>query len=325
MRSLIFALGGALAAFASAAATVRPLDLPRPEGPRHVLVAAPDRAATGLRPLVILLHGHGGSAAQLLGQQRSAAPLSVWLQIADREGWLLAAPDGWKGADGHPGWNDCRSDAANNPRTDDVGLIVALIDELVARHQADPARVYVMGMSNGGMMTFRAAAALGPRLAAFATVSAAMPADSACAPTRTPLPALIVSGTADPLVPYAGGEVHFMSRVSRGQVLGVEASAAFWRELARLPAEPSRRESQPHRDAADPTRAERIVWGADPAKLQVELLRIDGGGHIEPSLGEQPRRFYTSIVGPQNGDLEIAEEAFAFFKDKRAVPRAAAP
>lgn len=85
-----------------------------------------------------------------------------------------------------------------------------------------------MGMSNGGMMAFRAAA-LGPRLAAFATVSAAMSAEMGCTSTATPVPALIVSGTADPLVPYAGGEVHFMSRVSRCQVIGVEQSVAFWR------------------------------------------------------------------------------------------------
>lgn len=45
--------------------------------------------------------------------------------------WLLAAPDGLKGADGHPGRNACRSDAANNPRSDDVGLLAALIDEMV--------------------------------------------------------------------------------------------------------------------------------------------------------------------------------------------------
>lgn len=315
------AFGLTVVCAAAGAASIRSLELPQPQGPRHVLLATPKQLPPGPRPLVILLHGHGGSAAQLLGEQRSAAPLSVWLQIADREGWLLVAPDGLKGADGHPGWNDCRSDAANNPRSDDVGLIAALIDEMVARHQADPARVYLMGMSNGGMMTFRVAATLGDRLAAFSAVSASMPADLGCAPAKVPLSALIVSGTADPLVPYAGGDVHFMSKVSRGRVLGVEASTAFWRDLAHLPAEPSRRESLPHRDATDPTRAQRIVWGADPAKLQVELLRIDGGGHIEPSLSERPRRVYTAVVGPQNGDLEVAEEAFMFFKDKWATAR----
>ncbi|MFO1340699.1 MAG: PHB depolymerase family esterase [Burkholderiaceae bacterium] len=259
-----------------AAATIRPLDLARPEGPRHVLVAepVPAPAPAGPRPLVVLLHGHGGTAAQLLGQQRGAAPLSRWLVIADREGWLLAAPDGAKGADGRPGWNDCRADAADNPHTDDVGLVAALIDEMVAHHGADPARVYVMGMSNGGIMSFRLAS-----------------------------------------------ELRFLTRQSRGAVLGAEATAERWRRLAGLPAEPARHEAAPHRDAADRTRATRSVWGADPAGAQVELLRIDGGGHIEPSLAEHPHRAYTALVGPQNTDVEAAEEAFVFFKDKRAAAR----
>ncbi|MFO1340839.1 MAG: PHB depolymerase family esterase [Burkholderiaceae bacterium] len=305
----------------AAAATIRPLDLPRPEGPRRVLVADPAVPAKGLRPLVVLLHGHGGTAAQLLGQQRSAAPLSRWLAIADREGWLLAAPDGAPGADGHPGWNDCRADAANNPRTDDVGLVAALIDEMVAHHGADPSRVYVMGMSNGGIMGFRMASELPGRLAAFATVGASMPSSAACpAPTRG-VPALVIAGTADPLVPYGGGEVHFLTKASRGAVLGAEATAERWRQLNGLPADPARREVLPHRDPADRTRATRTVWGTDPTQAQVELLRIDGGGHIEPSLAEHPHRLYTTVVGPQSTDVEAAEEAFAFFKDKRVAAR----
>src|SRR5678816_685089 len=79
------------------AATIETLVLPRPEAARHVLLATPAKPPAGARPLVILLHGHGGTAAQLLGRERSAAPLSLWLRIADREGWLVAAPDGLKG------------------------------------------------------------------------------------------------------------------------------------------------------------------------------------------------------------------------------------
>ncbi|HEV8690819.1 MAG TPA: PHB depolymerase family esterase [Ideonella sp.] len=303
------------------AATIQTLALSRPEGPRRVLLAAPAKAAPGLRPLVILLHGHGGTAAQLFGRERSAAPLSLWLRVADREGWLVAAPDGVKGSDGHPGWNDCRADAANNPHTDDVALVAALIDQLVAQRHADPTRVYVMGMSNGGMMAFRLATELAPRLAGFATIGASMAADSTCAAPTHALPALLVSGTADPLVPYGGGPVRFLSRPSRGEVLGIEQVAARWRMLADLPDEPARRDTLPHRDPKDSTRATRTLWGADPAKPQVELLRIEGGGHVEPSIEQRFQRLYTAVVGAQNGDVEIAEEAFAFFKDKRSAGR----
>lgn len=320
-RRLLAGLWGMLLSASAAtagAATLQAMNVDRPEGQRHVLVAEPSRELPGTRPLVVLLHGHGGSAAQLLGQQRSAAPMSLWLSIADREGWLIAAPDGIKGRDGRPGWNDCRRDADNNPTSDDVGLIVALMDRLVAERRADPRRLYVMGMSNGGMMAFRLALELGPRLAAFATIGASMATVTDCKAPSHPLSALIVSGTADPLVPFGGGPVRFENRAPRGSVMGVEQAAARWRSADGLPDVPVRDETLPHRDAADPTRARRLVWGADPAKPQVELLRIEHGGHVEPSTSQRIHRLYAAIVGPQNGDVEVAEEAFVFFKDKQA-------
>ncbi|MES2300011.1 MAG: PHB depolymerase family esterase [Pseudomonadota bacterium] len=302
----------------AAAATLSALNLARPEGVRHVLLATPERHTPGKRALVILLHGHGGSAAQLLGQGRGAAPLSVWLHIAEREQLLLAAPDGVNGQDGKTGWNDCRADAPNNPKTDDTGLIGALIDKAVAEYDVDPARVYVMGMSNGGMMAYRLAAEIAPRLAGFAAVSASMAAKNACAPATVALPALIIAGTADPIVPYGGGDVRFSSLLrSRGTVLPVEESAASWRALANLPAAPASSDVA-HRDHSDPTHATRLLWGADPRKVQVELLRIDKGGHVEPSMTKRFGWIFTQFIGKQNGDIEAAEEAWSFFKDKRA-------
>ncbi|MEN6079764.1 hypothetical protein, partial [Chromobacterium piscinae] len=80
----------ALAAAASLGAEVASMRTQRPEGPRDYLLATPNPLPAGKRPLVILLHGHGGSARQLLGLGAGAAPLSQWMEIADREGLLLA-------------------------------------------------------------------------------------------------------------------------------------------------------------------------------------------------------------------------------------------
>jgi polyhydroxybutyrate depolymerase len=322
MRRGVLALlcGSVVLAGAAHAATLEAAALQRPEGPRHVLLARPTVERPGLRPLVVVLHGHGGSAAQVLGRTRGASPLSLWLELVDREGLLVAAPDGSRGSDGMQGWNDCRRDAHGNPRSDDVGLVAAIIDRAIAVHRADPARVFVIGMSNGGMMAFRVATELGPRLAAFAAVGAAMAADSWCPAPKHPVPALVVAGTADPFVPYAGGPVGLGGRGARGTVVGAEASVAAWRALAGLPDAPARHETLPHRDARDPTRTTRILWGADPAGLQLEFVRIDGGGHVEPSGRARIGRLYARLVGPQSGDLEIVDEAWAFFRDKRARP-----
>jgi polyhydroxybutyrate depolymerase len=317
--SLVFVLsvGALLPVSCAHAAVITPVDIDRTEGRRHYLFAAPDHLLPGKHPLVILLHGHGGNAAQLLGQQKTAAPMSLWLKIADREQWLVVAADGLKGSDGKAGWNDCRSDAVTSPKVDDTGFINAIIDREIAQHDADPTRIYVMGMSNGGIMSFRLANDIGHRLGAFAAVSASMASQSLCEPPKSPISALIVSGTGDPLVPYGGGEIRFISLQGRGSVVGIEESASFWRKIDQISDSPQATEL-PHLDAKDTTHATRILWGADPSKLQVELLKIDGGGHIEPSITERPHAMYTMIVGPQNGDLEIAEEAWRFFKDKRA-------
>jgi dienelactone hydrolase len=53
---------------------------------------------------------------------------------------------------------------------DDIAFLDALIDRLVAQHGADPARIFMTGSSNGGMMTFVYAATRPRRLAAAAPV-----------------------------------------------------------------------------------------------------------------------------------------------------------
>ncbi|MYM21657.1 hypothetical protein GTP46_03210 [Duganella sp. FT135W] len=76
-------------------------------------------------------------------------------------------------------------DIPHPPTSDDVGLLAALIDLAVARYNADPARIYISGMTNGGGMAYRAAIELGPRLAAVAVSSMLMPVKSLCpAPKR---------------------------------------------------------------------------------------------------------------------------------------------
>lgn len=301
------------------AATVTEARIVRPDGARHYLLATPDAPASGKRGLVILLHGHMGSAAQVLGQRGVASPLAQWLAIAEREQLLLIAPDGNLGGDRKSGWNDCRADAPTNPRSDDSGLVAALIALAVAEHDVDPARVYVMGMSNGGMMTLRLAGELGRKLAAVATVGAGVAAHSQCAPPGAPVSVLLIAGTGDPVVPYLGGAVGYTGLKGRGTVLGAVESAAVWRALDQLPSSADVT-AVPHRAASDPTRATRMLWGADPGRPQVELLTISQGGHVEPSIARRLGWMLTKLLGPQNGDVEAAEEAWNFFRDKRAAP-----
>jgi len=295
-------------------------ELARPEGARQYLLADPAPPVDHGIPLVILLHGHGGSAKQLLGHGLGAAPLSEWLEIAAHDSMVVIAAEGAKGSDDKQGWNDCRADASSNPPTDDVGFIAALIDRAVAQNHVDPQRVYVMGMSNGGFMTFRLGIELPDRIAAIATVGATMAAKSECPAPKKKLPVLMINGDADPLVPYRGGDVRFFSEKSRGTAMAVEDAAQSWRVLDALAAQPAETRDFPKLDADDKTYARLRTWGADPGRCQVELIRIEGGGHVEPSIRQRIGGLYRRIVGAQNGDFEAAEEAWRFFKDKRRTP-----
>ncbi|GLH71924.1 polyhydroxybutyrate depolymerase [Geothrix limicola] len=287
------------------------------DGPRHFLVAVPAGPAQPRRPLVIVLHGHMGNAKNTLGtglQER--CPLSAWAAIADREGLVVAALDGAKGEDGKQGWNDGRPGSTGNPTTDDVAFAKAVIDRMERDQNTDPQRVYAMGMSNGGVFTFRLALELDHPLAAIAATCASMPGDHAPAPASRPMSVLMIEGTKDPLMPYEGGQVHFYKKL-RGAVLGTEASLAYWRKVDGLGGVPTQQTIPPAGRSGDPTRVTRMTWG-DPGGPQVVLLKVEGGGHCEPSLAHRYGLLYTAVCGKQNGDVESAEEAWRFFRDKRA-------
>ncbi|MES2298168.1 MAG: hypothetical protein V4582_14075 [Pseudomonadota bacterium] len=291
-------------------AGIEAYELARPEGKRRYLMAAPMHAAPGPRPLVLLLHGAMASASQVLGLAYPPSPLSLWVSIGARENLIVVAPDGCL-----RGWNDGFSGMPRNPGTDDTGFIGAIIDHAIAEHGADPARVYVMGVSKGGFMTFRLACEIAPRLAAFATVLASMPIECAYGAPARPMPAMIVASVDDPFVPFKGGKFWYIPNIRA--IMGVRACVDVWRKLAGF-------DSAPHLSAqlvpADGgrTRVTRHRWGAQGAPLQVELLEIAGAGHAEPSALKRYPRLINWLTGRQNGDLEVAEAAWAFFKDKRA-------
>ena len=280
------------------------LTMERPEGERRYLVAAASEQVHGGRALVVVLHGGGASAEQVMGMAFPPSPLSVWREIAARENMVVIAPDAGKG-----GWHDCFASDDMLAAKDDVAFIDVLIDHAIARYQVDPSRVYVIGVSRGGWMTYALAARIPHKLAAFSVVLAGMPLPGRIKAPTVPLPALIFGCTADPLIFYNGGKPWYTFRLAE-PTRSIEESAQFWRALAALPDQ-----AVVQKLSASVTRS---TWGVREDGLQVSLYRIEGAGHAEPSRLKRYPRFINWLTGSQNADLEVAEAAWSFFRSKRA-------
>jgi len=275
----------------------------------------PSDPGTSSHPLIFLLHGHGGSVSQLTGQNGNAAPHRVWLEIAEREKLILVIPSGALSPDGNPGWNDCRADAESNPKTDDVKFIRELIQTVAKSCAIDRSRIFASGMSNGGNMALRLALELSDQIAAVAVVASAMPKVNACGPPAHPVSVLFMNGTADPLLPYEGGEVA-KGWGKRGSVISADASVHYWIKHNQTKTEPEAKQF-PQRKQGGRSSVTRYRYSGGKEGTEVVLYKIEGGGHTEPSIKELYSGPFELQVGSQNCDIEMADEVWCFFKDKQ--------
>lgn len=236
---------------------------------RPVLVHAPESAAPGPLPLVVVLHGYTGNAA-------GAVAFFGLRGLTDERGFLVAAPEGTTDSEGDSFWN--ASDACCNfygSEVDDSAHLSRVISTMVAEHGADPARVYVVGHSNGGFMALRFACEHADQVAAVASLAGAMDTRAECEPSR-PVSVVQVHGDDDPTVRFDGGAINGAPHTSAKQTV------ALWRRLDDCAARSS---------SGEPIDADALVDGDDLAATTwpcaegttVALWRIEGGSHV-PAL-----------------------------------------
>lgn len=132
-------------------------------------------------PLIVALHGAGGSGADYL---------LTWLRPAKIHGYLVLAPN----AHG-PTWAIERPDR-------DVVSIGSMIAEVRERYGIDPDRIFVTGLSDGGTFTYALGAHRARTFAALAPVAAVLPPWLDMQKARR-LPVLIVHGGRDFIFPVA--------------------------------------------------------------------------------------------------------------------------
>jgi polyhydroxybutyrate depolymerase len=187
----------------------RPFQLHRPAGYRDGTAA----------PLVIMLHGYTADGA------KEEAYLKLTAE-SDRRGFLYTYPDSTKDRAGNTFWN--ATDACCNfygSTVDDSGYVSGIINAVKARYTVDAKRVYLVGHSNGGFLSYRVACDHADQVTAIVSLAGAMWTDaSRCQPTR-PVSVLEIHGTADQTILFDGGTIAGHTYPS------VAATVADWRRL----------------------------------------------------------------------------------------------
>jgi polyhydroxybutyrate depolymerase len=221
------------AELAGAAASARPgRGGTPPEAPREIAFGdgtvrffVPARAEGAAKlPFVLVLHGLGGSGAEIVEALGLAA-------FASARQFLFVAPDGTLDAQGRRFWN-ANEVCCNFGGIDvnDVERLSALIEYGTAKLNADPERVFVVGYSNGGFMAHRLACEQATRVRAIVSIAATGPgAGQRCQPKRA-VSVLEIHGSDDPIVPFDSG--HLFGRAELPPTPSVPAGLAVWARAA---------------------------------------------------------------------------------------------
>jgi len=171
-------------------------------------------------PLVVDFHVNGGSGS--LEQSTSLYPA-----VTDAEGVVMAFPTGLSGPMG-AAWNFgpcCVADV------DDVAFSRVLVADVKTIACIDPKRIYATGALTGGGMAYYLACNAADVFAAVAPASFDLVEENVadCKPSR-PISVISFRGTAEQLVPYAGGPSSFVPSMPV-TFLGAQATFQKWAEL----------------------------------------------------------------------------------------------
>ena len=238
----------------------------------YVHVPAVDR--TTPLPIVVALHGAFSTG-------REFERLSGFSALADREGFIVVYPQGIGLGNLFRHWNSGHCcGRARKMNLDDVGFVLASVEDAARRTPVDRSRLYVTGFSNGGMLAYRIAAEHPDIVAAVAVVSgtiggrpAANEPEWSLPRPRQPVAVLAMHGRADANVPYDGGR----GAQSHGTTtaISVARSIGLWVDVDGCNADPQLK-------WLAQGRIERRVWSGCRRDTQVVLYSLKDWGHQWP-------------------------------------------
>lgn len=270
---------------------------------RSFVVYSPKGQSETPLPLVFVLHG-GGS-----GTSRQLERFTKFNDLAQREGFITCYPDGYEG-----NWNDGRGVSfikAHSENVDDVKFFRAMVNQVSKESNVDRSRIFATGISNGGFMSHRLAAEASDVFSAVAPIVGGMAVlIGQNFKPKHPVSLFVIQGEADPLVPYAGGEVGYKLGRKRGKLLPTTTTIQKYLVRNGIRDRPKSK-VMPDRDPDDGTITETRSWPAGEGGSKVQFYSIRNGGHTWPG---RPLYAPERLIGKVGNDFDACEEIWKFFK-----------
>lgn len=258
-------------------------------GRGNVPVRVPDGGSPPF-PLVVFLHGYNSNAAE-------SEAFFAFGAKAEAAGMLYATPNGIQDPLGLRFWNatDACCDFFHSG-VDDSTYLAALVAAIDSAAGVDPHRLFFVGHSNGGFMSYRFACDHADQVAAVVSLAGATFDDpSACVPVR-PVSTLQIHGTSDTVIQFGGGALPGAD----GPYPGAADTAATWAAYNGCESATVALGSFNGVDGlpGDETAVERYVLGCSGAVT--ELWTVTGGQH-SPAINDTLRdRVFAFLVDAGN-------------------------
>jgi|GEM_PF-226956 len=175
-------------------------------------------------PLLLMLHGRGGDGKEFAARTRMN-------EKADKEGFAVAYPNAtkWLGRKDLSAWDAANGLVPPGARANDLEFLRQVIDRSQSQLDVDPKRIFMIGHSSGGMMTYLAASEMSDKLAAVGIVSSAMSGKE----PKPEFPVSVISthGTDDEVIPIKGlqGVPPILSELGIPTFNTPEFATDFWK------------------------------------------------------------------------------------------------
>nr|AYM54415.1 lipoprotein [Phaselicystis flava] len=257
----------------------RPADLPATkdlQGRAYELKVPEGFDGASKAPLLVMLHGYSPSptAPQEMFEYMKMGP------EAAKRGVFVALPRGtYDGILDRYTWNATESCCGfNNPEANDVGYVLAMIDEIKAKHPIDEKRVFLLGHSNGGFMAHRLACDQASQFAGIVSLAGATYKNPKKCAASAPIAVLQVHGDDDGTIAYDGGPPIGVATLPPAP--GAEETVATWAAKNRCAEGPVAGEAIDLVTNLDGAETSKAAYEGCEANGATALWTIHGGPHV---------------------------------------------